>query len=189
MTRVALFILGFAYSLAVVTLAAPPSFTAAFAQTVATAPAPAVVAPLVIPYGKWAVMAIDVLFPYVLAAIGAGLTVLFGWLFTKWPWLADYISRPRVEEALTNSLDFAVNATKGEIKGGAITVENAPQVLRLAVSYFEREAPLHVIRAAGGADGAALKMFRKMHLAADAEAAAVLPPSALKLLEATKPKA
>ncbi|MGW9822330.1 conserved protein of unknown function [Methylorubrum extorquens] len=72
---------------------------------------------------------------------------------------------------------FGLNAVNGATKGKTLSVNVAVPVIAKGTQYVIDTAPPAVIKAAGGGDGIAARIFRKLDLYDHASEAAVLVPA------------
>lgn len=90
-----------------------------------------------------------------------------------------------VERLVRNATDYALNAVSGAVRGRTLTVSLGSAVIARAVQRALDEAPGWLIRAAGGSEGVAAKVFRALPLEAEATAANTLRPALERVLDPT----
>lgn len=86
-----------------------------------------------------------------------------------------------VERLVRNATDYALNAVSGAVRGRTLTVSLGAAVIARAVQRALDEAPGWLIRAAGGGEGVAAKVFRALPLEEEATAANTLRPALERL--------
>ncbi|WP_232629173.1 hypothetical protein [Methylobacterium sp. Leaf118] len=94
-----------------------------------------------------------------------------------YPWAALFLSQRRVEMMLEAAVGYGLNAVQGAAKGKTLSANVAVPVIAKGAQYVIDSAPPAVIKAAGGADGIAARMFRKLDLDDHANEANVLVPA------------
>ncbi|KQT60020.1 hypothetical protein ASG52_19890 [Methylobacterium sp. Leaf456] len=94
-----------------------------------------------------------------------------------YPWAALFLSQKRVEMMLEAAVGYGLNAVQGAAKGKTLSVEVAVPVIAKGTQYVIDTAPAAVIKAAGGRDGIAARMFRKLDLDEGGSEATVLAPA------------
>ncbi|UYW27682.1 hypothetical protein [Methylorubrum extorquens] len=82
-----------------------------------------------------------------------------------------------VERLVRNATDYALNAVAGAVQGRRLTVSVGSAVIARAVQRALDQAPAWLIRAAGGGEGVAEKVFRSLPLEAAATAGNTLEPA------------
>lgn len=92
-----------------------------------------------------------------------------------------------VERLVRNATDYALNAVSGAVRGRTLTVSLGSAVIARAVQRALDEAPGWLIRAAGGGEGVAAKVFRALPLEAEATAANTLRPALDRVLGSVPP--
>ncbi|MGE7154590.1 hypothetical protein ACQKJ1_12695 [Methylorubrum rhodesianum] len=137
-------------------------------------PLPAVDAALVLPWGD-AVLALvqgvtALLTPVLVAALAAALARFGG------P-LRLLITDALVERLVRNATDYALNAVAGAVRGRRLTVSVGSAVIARAVQRALDQAPAWLLRAAGGGEGVAEKVFRTLPLEAAATVGNTLEPA------------
>jgi hypothetical protein len=153
----------------------------ALADVVATttATAPVVLTTATLPWGDWLVAILQpvsaVLVPIAAGAVTAGIAKYA-------PWAASVATRDRVEAAIQAGAAFGQNAVAGVAKGKTVTVNLGSAVIAAGAQHVIDEAPSRVIKAAGGVDGIATRIFRALPLEDQASAQNVLQP-AIQLLK------
>ncbi|MDV2986353.1 UNVERIFIED_CONTAM: hypothetical protein Q9R58_18700 [Methylobacteriaceae bacterium AG10] len=131
-------------------------------------------ASFVLPWGD-AVLALAqglaaLLTPVLVAALAAALARFGG------P-LRLLLTQALVERLVRNATDFALNAVAGAVRGRRLTVSVGSAVIARAVQRALDQAPAWLIRAAGGGEGVAEKVFRSLPLEAAATAGNTLEPA------------
>ncbi len=81
-----------------------------------------------------------------------------------YPWAALFLSQRPVEMRLEQAVGFSRKALNGPAKGKTLSVTVAVPVIAKGTQYVIDTAPPVVIKAAGGADGIAARIFRKLDL-------------------------
>lgn len=139
--------------------------------------APAGPTPVIVPWGEWTIAIVNSLvLPILLPLLGALAAWILAKLVTLFPWLNGRLQAEQVERLLTNALDYGVNAVTEAAKGKTLTVSTGRAVLDLAVRYAVENGSSRIVKAAGGPEGVATKMFRKMDLEPNATVREVLGP-------------
>lgn len=82
-----------------------------------------------------------------------------------------------VERLVRNATDYALNAVSGAVRGRTLTVSIGSAVIARAVQRALDQAPAWLIRAAGGGEGLAEKVFRCLPLEEAATARNTLAPA------------
>lgn len=133
---------------------------------------------MLIPWGDWLVaLAISLREPIltILLPIIAGYIIQA--IRKVYPWAALFLSQRRVEMMLEAAVGYGLNAVQGAAKGKILSAKVAVPVIAKGAQYVIDTAPPAVIKAAGGADGIAARMFRKIDLDDSASEANVLVPA------------
>lgn len=146
----------------------------AFAAEVATLGDKAVI----LPWGDWLVaLAVSLREPIltILIPIIAGYAIQA--IRKVYPWAALFLSQRRVEMMLEAAVGYGLNAVNGAAKGKTLSVNVAVPVIAKGTQYVIDTAPPAVIKAAGGADGIAARIFRKLDLDDGASEQSVLVPA------------
>ncbi|WP_349775222.1 hypothetical protein [Methylorubrum extorquens] len=81
-----------------------------------------------------------------------------------YPWAALFLSQRRVEMRLERAVSFRRKSVNGAAKGKTLSVNVAMPVIAEGTQYVIDTAPPAVIKAAGGADGIAARIFRRLDL-------------------------
>lgn len=110
------------------------------------------------------------LLPLAVTAVTAALARLAGPLRTL-------VTATLVERLVRNVGDYAVNAVAGAVRGRTLSVPVGSAVIARAVQRGLDEAPAWLVRAAGGREGLAEKVFRSLPLAEEATLANTLHPA------------
>jgi hypothetical protein len=138
---------------------------------------------VVVPWGDAVAVAAQavtgLLLPLAVTAATAALARLAG------P-LKVLITATLVERLVRNVGDYAVNAVAGAVRGRTLSVPVGSAVVARAVQRGLDEAPAWLLRAAGGREGLAEKVFRSLPLAEEATLANTLRP-ALEAARAGRP--
>lgn len=131
-------------------------------------------AALVLPWGDAVVALVQglsaLLMPLLVAAFAAGLARFGG------P-LRLLVTDALVERLVRNATDYALNAVAGAVRGRRLTVSVGSAVIARAVQRALDQAPGWLIRAAGGGEGVAEKVFRSLPLEAAATTGNTLEPA------------
>lgn len=141
---------------------------------------------VIVPWGDWLVaLAVSLREPIltILIPIIAGYAIQA--IRKVYPWAALFLSQRRVEMMLEAAVGYGLNAVSGAAKGKTISVNVAVPVIAKGTQYVIDTAPPAVIKAAGGADGIAARIFRKLDLDDGASEAAVLVPAQEKIAAGT----
>lgn len=134
--------------------------------------------PVLIPWGDWLVaLAVSLREPIltVLIPIIAGYAIHA--IRKVYPWAALFLSQRRVEMMLEAAVGYGLNAVNGAAKGKTLSVNVAVPVIAQGTQYVIDTAPPEVIKAAGGADGIAARILRKLDLDDGASEQSVLIPA------------
>jgi hypothetical protein len=137
---------------------------------------------VILPWGDWLVALsvslrepiLTVLLPIIAAYIIQAIRKVY-------PWAALFLSQRRVEMMLEAAVGFGLNAVNGAAKGKTLSVNVAVPVIAKGTQYVIDTAPPAVIKAAGGADGIAARIFRKLDLDDHASEANVLVPAQVQI--------
>ncbi|MEH3118285.1 MAG: hypothetical protein PGN25_12035 [Methylorubrum populi] len=129
---------------------------------------------LVLPWGD-AVLALAqgltaLLTPILVAALAAALARVGG------P-LRLLVTNALIERLVRNATDYALNAVAGAVRGRTLSVPVGSAVIARAVQRALDQAPAWLIRAAGGGEGLAEKVFRSLPLDEAATARNTLEPA------------
>ena len=131
-------------------------------------------ASVVVPWGDAVAVAAQavtgLLLPLAVTAATAALARLAGPLRTL-------VTATLVERLVRNVGDYAVNAVAGAVRGRTLSVPVGSAVIARAVQRGLDEAPAWLVRAAGGREGLAEKVFRSLPLAEEATLANTLRPA------------
>ncbi|MER2251885.1 hypothetical protein ABS772_18365 [Methylorubrum podarium] len=176
--------LGFVGVIAAALAALAFSTGGVFAAEVATVGDKAVI----LPWGDWLVaLAVSLREPLltILVPIIAGYVIQA--IRKIYPWAALFLSQKRVEMMLEAAVGYGLNAVQGAAKGKTLSANVAVPVIAKGTQYVIDTAPAAVIKAAGGADGIAARMFRKLDLDDGASEAAVLVPAQEQIATGTVP--
>ncbi|WP_244478855.1 hypothetical protein [Methylobacterium sp. Leaf106] len=144
------------------------------AEVVATVPTTAVI----LPYGEWLLAAAN-LFTAVIVPVLGGFLIQ---AVTKvYPWAALFLTQKRVEQMANAVTEYAVNAVPGAVKEGKLSIPVGSAVIAKAIQYAVDAAPAKALAAAGGPEGLAKIIFRKLNLVDEANETNVLLPAIAKL--------
>nr|WP_245438965.1 hypothetical protein [Methylorubrum zatmanii] len=94
-----------------------------------------------------------------------------------YPWAALFLSQRRGEMRLEQAVGFRRKAVNGAAKGKTLSVNVAMPVIAEGTQYVIDTAPPAVIKAAGGADGIAARIFCRLDLDDHAGEATELVPA------------
>ena len=133
---------------------------------------------VILPWGDWLVaLAVSLREPIltILIPIIAGYAIQA--IRKVYPWAALFLSQRRVEMMLEAAVGYGLNAVNGAAKGKTLSVNVAVPVIAKGTQYVIDTAPPAVIKAAGGADGIAARIFRKLDLDDGASEQSVLIPA------------
>ncbi|CAO4178769.1 hypothetical protein [Methylorubrum populi] len=153
-------------------------FGSAIAAEVATVGDKAVI----VPWGDWVVaLAVSLREPIltILIPVIAGYAIQA--IRKVYPWAALFLSQRRVEMMLEAAVGFGLNAVQGAAKGKTLSANVAVPVIAKGTQYVIDTAPAAVIKAAGGPDGIAARMFRKLDLDDGASEQNVLVPAQVQI--------
>lgn len=144
---------------------------------------------VIVPWGDWLVAiaqtAVQVMLPILLPIIAA---YIIQAIRKVHPWAAMLLTQKRVEMMLQAGADYGVNAVKGAAKGQKLSFPVANRVIRVGTQYLIDTAPRAAIEAAGGAEGIAQRIFRKIDLDDTADEENTLLP-AVEWLNQNVPRA
>jgi hypothetical protein len=133
---------------------------------------------VILPWGDWLVaLAVSLREPILTILLPIIAAYIIQAIRKVYPWAALFLSQRRVEMMLEAAVGFGLNAVNGAAKGKTLSVNVAVPVIAKGTQYVIDTAPPAVIKAAGGADGIAARIFRKLDLDDHASEAAVLVPA------------
>ncbi|GEL44633.1 hypothetical protein MEX01_52240 [Methylorubrum extorquens] len=133
---------------------------------------------VILPWGDWLVaLAVSLREPILTILLPIIAAYVIQAIRKVYPWVALFLSQRRVEMMLEAAVGFGLNAVNGAAKGKTLSVNVAVPVIAKGTQYVIDTAPPAVIKAAGGADGIAARIFRKLDLDDHASEAAVLVPA------------
>nr|WP_245438942.1 hypothetical protein [Methylorubrum zatmanii] len=133
---------------------------------------------VILPWGDWLVaLAVSLREPILTILLPIVAAYIIQAIRKVYPWAALFLSQRRVEMMLEAAVGFGLNAVNGAAKGKTLSVNVAVPVIAKGTQYVIDTAPPAVIKAAGGADGIAARIFRKLDLDDHASEAAVLVPA------------
>ncbi|MBB2965086.1 hypothetical protein [Methylobacterium sp. R2-1] len=134
--------------------------------------------PVLIPWGDWLVaLAVSLREPILTILLPIIAAYIIQAIRKVYPWAALFLTQKRVEMMLKAGVGFGLNAVQDAAKGKTLSVNVAKPVIAKDTQYVIDTAPPAVIKAAGGADGIAARMFRKLDLDEHASEQAVLIPA------------
>jgi hypothetical protein len=142
---------------------------------------------VVFPWGAW-ILALSNAF--LEAAAPVIVSFIVGFIATKYPLLKSFISEKLVEDQVGKFVSYAENATAGSIKGAHLDVNVGQSVLGTAVARGMESANVNLlarkaVKWAGGPEGIAKKVFRRLNLNETASAETVLVPVLRKIEDGT----
>ncbi|ABY32751.1 hypothetical protein [Methylorubrum extorquens] len=130
---------------------------------------------VILPWGDWLVaLAVSLREPILTILLPIIAAYIIQAIRKVYPWAALFLSQRRVEMMLEAGVGYGMNAVQGAAKGKTLSVNVAVPVIAKGTQYVIDTAPPAVIKAAGGADGIAARIFRKLDLDDHASEAAVL---------------
>jgi hypothetical protein len=133
---------------------------------------------VILPWGDWLVaLAVSLREPILTILLPIIAAYIIQAIRKVYPWAALFLSQRRVEMMLEAGVGFGLNAVNGAAKGKTLSVNVAVPVIAKGTQYVIDTAPPAVIKAAGGPDGIAARIFRKLDLDDHASEAAVLVPA------------
>lgn len=142
--------------------------------------------PVLIPWGDWLVaLAVSLREPILTILLPIIAAYIIQAIRKVYPWAALFLSQRRVEMMLEAGVGYGLNAVNGAAKGKTLSVNVAVPVIAKGTQYVIDTAPPAVIKAAGGADGIAARIFRKLDLDDGASEADVLVPAQEKIAAGT----
>ena len=98
-----------------------------------------------------------------------------------YPMAALFLTQRRVEQLGNAATEFAINAIPGAVKEAKLSVNVGSAVIAKAVQYGIDAAPAKAMEAAGGPEGLAKIVFRKLNLEDEANEANTLLPAIARL--------
>ena len=138
--------------------------------------------PVLIPWGDWLVaLAVSLREPILTILLPIIAAYIIQAIRKVYPWAALFLSQRRVEMMLEAAVGFGLNAVNGAAKGKTLSANVAVPVIAKGTQYVIDTAPAAVIKAAGGPDGIAARMFRKLDLDDHASEANVLVPAQVQI--------
>ncbi|CAO4140651.1 hypothetical protein LPLAFNJD_LOCUS745 [Methylorubrum aminovorans] len=150
----------------------------AFAAEVATVGDKAVI----LPWGDWLVaLAVSLREPILTILLPIVAAYVIQAIRKVYPMAALFLTQRRVEMMLEAGVDYGLNAVQGAAKGKTLSVNVAVPVIAKGTQYLVDTAPPAVIKAAGGADGVAARIFRKLDLDEHGNEANVLVPAQVQI--------
>lgn len=143
---------------------------------------------VIVPWGDWLVALAVSLREPILTIL---LPIIAGYIIQAirkvYPWATLFLTQRRVEMMLEAAVGFGLNAVQGAAKGKTLSANVAVPVIAKGTQYVIDTAPPAVIKAAGGVDGIAARMFRKLDLDDSASEANVLVPAQVQIGAGTVP--
>ena len=114
------------------------------------------------------------------AAVPLLTALIGGYLFRTYPMLRMILSEAIIESTLSKWADYGINATAGAAKGKTLDVDVGSEALANMLRRGQERASASnvsawVMKAGGGPEEVAKKLFRKLTLDEDASGAQVLP--------------
>ncbi|MCP1535487.1 hypothetical protein [Methylorubrum extorquens] len=141
---------------------------------------------VILPWGDWLdALAVSLREPILTILLPIIAAYIIQAIRKVYPWAALFLSQRRVEMMLEAAVDFGLNAVNGAAKGKTLSVNVAVPVIAKGTQYVIDTAPPAVIKAAGGADGIAARIFRKLDLDDHASEAAMLVPAQEQVADGT----
>ncbi|WP_334317423.1 hypothetical protein [Methylorubrum extorquens] len=117
------------------------------------------------PWGDWLVApAVSLCDPVLTIFLPINATSIARAIRKVYPWAALFLLQRRVETRLKRAVGFSRKAVNGAAKGKTLAVNVAVPVIAKGTQYVIDTAPPVVIKAAGGADGIAARIFRRLDL-------------------------
>ncbi len=133
---------------------------------------------VVVPWGDWLVaLALSLREPVPTILLPIIAAYIIQAVRKVYPRAALFLSQRRVEMMLEAAVGFGLNAVQSASKGKTLSANVAVPVIAKGTQYVIDTAPPAVIKAAGGADGIAARIFRKLDLDDHASEATVLVPA------------
>lgn len=138
---------------------------------------------IILPWGDYLValaqMAVQIILPVIAGAILKA-------IFSVYPWMQMVLTQARLEQAAQALAEFGLNAVAGAAKGKTLSIDVGSAVVAAGVNRAREAVPPAVIKAAGGPEGIAKLIFRKLDLAEGATEPAVVTPALASLPRAGK---
>lgn len=122
----------------------------------------------------WIEMVREILLTIVIPAVAA---YVIAALRRTYPMAALFLTQRRVEQLGNAATEFAINAIPGAVKEAKLSVNVGSAVIAKAVQYGIDAAPAKAMEAAGGPEGLAKIVFRKLNLADEANETNTLLPA------------
>ncbi|CAO4151844.1 hypothetical protein DHODJN_17575 [Methylorubrum extorquens] len=133
---------------------------------------------VILPRGDWLVaLAVSLRDPIVMIFLPIIATSIARAIRKVYPWAALSLSQRRVEMRLERAVSYRRKAVNGAARGKTLSVNVAVPVIAEGTRYVIDTAPPAVIKAAGGADGIAALIFRRLDLDDHASEATELVPA------------
>lgn len=137
---------------------------------------------VILPWGDWLVaLAVSLREPILTILIPLVGGYIVAAIRKNYPMAALLLTQKRVEMMLEAGVGFGLNAVNGAAKGKTLSVNVAVPVIAKGTQYVIDTAPPAVIKAAGGADGIAARIFRKLDLDDHASEQNVLIPAQVQI--------
>jgi hypothetical protein len=141
---------------------------------------------VIVPWGDWLVaLAVSLREPILTVLISITDGYVIQVIRKVYPWATLFLSQRRVEMMLEAAVGFGLNAVQGSAKGKTLSANVAVLVIAKGTQYVVDMAPPAVIKAAGGPDGIAARMFRKLDLDDHASEQNVLIPAQVQISAGT----
>lgn len=99
-----------------------------------------------------------------------------------YPWAALFLTQRCVEAMIESGASYGLNAIQGAAKGKTLAVNVGSAVIVAGAQRIIDEAPARVIKAAGGPEGIAKRIFRKLDLVDEADAGNTLAPAVERIV-------
>lgn len=137
---------------------------------------------VILPWGDWLVaLAVSLREPILTIFLPIVAAYIIQAIRKVYPMAALFLTQRRVEMMLEAGVGYGLNAVQGAAKGKTLSVNVAVPVIAKGTQYLVDTAPPAVIKAAGGADGVAARIFRKLDLEDRADEQNVLVPAQVQI--------
>lgn len=137
---------------------------------------------VIVPWGDYLVataqMAVQIMLPVILPIV-AGYAIQA--IRRVYPWAALFLTQARLEQMAVALSEYGLNAVSGAAKGKTLSVSVGSSVVAAGLNRALETVPQAVIDKAGGPEGVAKLIFRKLNLEEAASEATVLIPALNKL--------
>lgn len=122
---------------------------------------------IVVPVGNWA----DAILENAASMVAALLMAVFGWLLRKLPkQMVDLLLTLRVEQIMRRAVDYGINATRGAVKGKALSFDVGNEVIAAALQRVIDSAPGFLINWMGGIEAIKAMIVARLNLGEDFDA-------------------